>query len=278
MYLEKEAIDYFKSYELKESFFIKFANKEEGFFPSRRIGSSAEFEEYKDYVPSDNIKDIDWKKYARTDRLLIKQYESYAHSKIFFILDVSNSMNFPAKPISKFEYSKKLVAIFSYLLLKEQNEVYLVTMGENISPVIHINSKNIENVLSSVETEKTFNYLNLLNIENKSLTFFISDGWWGDNFQRVLDTLLDRRIHFLQILAKEEINLPFKKATIFIDSETNLKTPVDSPALFEIYKKKMNERINKLYTQFSNHNLCYYLLSDNIPYYHSLKNFLDIVR
>ncbi|MGC8765210.1 MAG: DUF58 domain-containing protein [Brevinematia bacterium] len=276
MYLEKEAIDYFKNYDLKESFLMKLSNKPEGFFSSRRIGSSAEFEEYKEYVPSDNLKDLDWKKYARTQKLLVRQYESYAHSRIYFFLDISNSMNFPTRRLSKLEYSKKFIAIFSYLLLKNQNEVYFVAIGERSPTEIRIHYDNIEKVLAGVEIEKRFHYSNLLKIKADGIAFLISDGWWGKDFQSVIDILVSKKINFFQVLSAEEIDFPYRDFSEFIDSEKGSKVSVDISNFSRIYRKRMTERINMFYDRFSNYSLYYYTMNDKIPYYHSLKNFLDI--
>lgn len=277
MYLEKEAIDYFKNYDLKESFFTKFANSPEGFLSSRRIGSSAEFEEYKEYVPSDNLKDLDWKKFARTQKLLIKQYESYTHSKIYFVLDVSNSMNYPQKSLSKLEYAKKFIAIFSYLLIKNQNEVYLSVVGENLSSQLRITLKNIEQILSDINARGKFQYLNLLKIKTDGFVFLLSDGWWEKDFSSVINALVTNRINLIQILTIEELEFPYRDFFNFIDSETGSKIQLDVSDFSEIYKKRLTHRINTLYERFSKYNLLFYSMNDGIPYYHSLKNFLDIV-
>ena len=60
-------------------------------------GFSVEFAAHREYVPGDDIKHIDWKVQARTDRFYVKQYEEETNLKAMFLLDASESMHYPAK-------------------------------------------------------------------------------------------------------------------------------------------------------------------------------------
>ncbi len=273
MYLEKEALDYIKNYEINEIFFSKFSSGNEGFFSSRRIGNSSEFEEYKEYFPSDNPKDIDWKKYARTEKLLTKQYESYSHIKIHFILDISNSMNFPD---DKFIYAKKFIALFSFLFLKDQNEVFLSCIGDSFLNCLKIYLESIEQTFTNITTEKNFNHEFIYNIATKDINFLISDGWWKKNTYNIIEIMLKKRINFFNILSEREINIPSN--TIFIDSETKKEALVSDRQFIKKYIEKIENRKNYFYDRFTKNNLFYFNLINNVPYYHSLKNILDSLK
>ncbi|MCX7820319.1 MAG: DUF58 domain-containing protein [Brevinematales bacterium] len=273
MYLEKEAIEYLKNYEINEFFFSKFSSGNEGFFSSRRIGSSSEFEEYKSYFPSDNPKDIDWKKYARTEKLLTKQYESYSHTKIHFILDISNSMNYPD---DKFIYAKKFLALFSFLILKEQNEVFLSCIGDSFINSIKINYDSIENIFSSIYSEKLFNYRYLYNFRKMDINFLISDGWWNKNTIEILNIMIEKRINFINLLSDKETKI--SKNSILIDSEKNNKIIVSGQEIIKNYTKKIEERKKFFYQKFTKNKLFYFNIINNVPYYHSLKNILDSLK
>jgi len=278
MYLEKEAIEYFENYDFNQSFFSKFAIENEGFLTSRKIGSSSEFEEYKEYSTSDNLKDIDWKKYARIKKLLVKQYESYAHLKVNFILDISNSMRFPEKNLLKIEYAKKLIAIFSYLLLKEQNEVFLTTIGSTIRHGLKIQRSNIEEILSSFSEESFFDPKLLLKC-NEGIKFLITDCWWGKNAESAFTIIFEKNINLLHLITEEEYEFNYKGNTIFVDSESKKKIAVfDTKEIRENYKKKLTKKIDNLYAKFEENRLYYFFILDNVPYYHNLKKFLDVVR
>ena len=89
---------------------------------SRHKGSSVEFAEYKDYSPGDEVRHIDWKVVGKTDKYHVKQFEQSTNLKCTILLDASGSMGYQSSlnaHASKMEYACKLVATFSYLLLKQ---------------------------------------------------------------------------------------------------------------------------------------------------------------
>jgi len=276
MYLETQAIDYFKNFELGEKFFRKFALEKEGFFSSRRIGSSMEFEEYKEYQPPDDARNIDWKKFARSGKLLTKLYESFAHIKVNFLLDISNSMNFPPA-LPKIEIAKKFIAIFSYLLLKNQNEVFLSLATEDYYEAGKLSFENLEMLLSSVKPEGRLSKKAFYKIKEGGLYFFISDGWWQDDFYEITKILISKRINFFHFLSKVEQEFSLPKTVNLIDSETKQQIFLRPAEIKEKYFLALKERINFLYNSFIRYSLFYQLMFIETPYYHNLKNFLDVV-
>jgi uncharacterized protein (DUF58 family) len=96
-------------------------------------GFSVEFAEHRQYMPGDNIRDIDWKVFGKTDRYYVKQYEEETNLRTHILLDTSRSMTFASEGmISKLEYSKHLAAAMSYLLLHQQDSVGLVLFDDEI--------------------------------------------------------------------------------------------------------------------------------------------------
>ncbi|MBN1561396.1 DUF58 domain-containing protein, partial [candidate division KSB1 bacterium] len=103
-----------------------------GLHKSPYHGFSVEFAEHRQYMPGDEIKHIDWKVYAKTDRHFIKQFEEETNLKSYMLLDSSASMGYTSHALSKLEYSSYLVAALSYLMLKQRDSVGLVTFDEKI--------------------------------------------------------------------------------------------------------------------------------------------------
>ena len=89
-------------------------------------GFSVEYAEHRQYMPGDPIKHIDWKVFAKSDRFYIKEYEEETNLKSYIFLDVSASMDYASKGISKLEYGKYLAAALTYLMLSQQDSVGLV--------------------------------------------------------------------------------------------------------------------------------------------------------
>lgn len=84
-------------------------------------GFSVEFAEHRLYNVGDNVKNIDWKLYARTDKLFSKRYEEETNLRCQFIIDVSSSMYFPLKGYNKLNFSVQAVASLIYLLKRQRD-------------------------------------------------------------------------------------------------------------------------------------------------------------
>ena len=88
-------------------------------------GFSVEFVQHREYVPGDDIKHIDWKSYARSDRYTIKQYEQETNFVGHLLLDASNSMRYGTGAERKLEYAKLLAASLAYLIIHQRDSAAL---------------------------------------------------------------------------------------------------------------------------------------------------------
>ena len=77
-----------------------------GLHQSPYLGFSVDFAEYRQYMPGDDIRRIDWKVFARSDRYYVKQYEGETNTNIYLLLDVSGSMGYKSASLSKIEYGR----------------------------------------------------------------------------------------------------------------------------------------------------------------------------
>ena len=84
-------------------------------------GFSAEFSQHKPYMQGDNIRYIDWKVFARSDRYYIKQFEEETNLRCSILLDISNSMTYSSDKITKLHYASILTACLAYLMLKQRD-------------------------------------------------------------------------------------------------------------------------------------------------------------
>ena len=90
------------------------------------FGASVDFAEHRGYVPGDDIRRVDWKLYARTDRYYVKQYEADTNTNFCVLLDVSKSMGFGSGPVTKLEYGSYLGACLAYLAQRQRDRVGMV--------------------------------------------------------------------------------------------------------------------------------------------------------
>ena len=118
-YLKPEVIQTVSRLDLRAKFIVEgFLS---GLHASPYHGFSVEFSEHRRYVQGDDIKDIDWLVYARTDRYYIKKYEAETNITGYLLMDLSESMGYTYRQeLNKFEYSICLAAALSYLMIHQQ--------------------------------------------------------------------------------------------------------------------------------------------------------------
>lgn len=95
-------------------------------------GMSIEFAEYRRYQPGDDLRRVDWRAYARSDRYYIKEFEDETNLDAILVLDASASMDFGAGAMTKWQYAGTLAASLAYLLQRQQDNVGLLVLDERI--------------------------------------------------------------------------------------------------------------------------------------------------
>src|SRR5271156_6786938 len=103
-----------------------------GMHKSPYHGFSVEFAQHREYVPGDDIKHIDWKVYGRTGRFFLKQYDEDTNLVCWLLLDVSDSMRYGSKQLTKYDYASMAAASLAYLILQQSDSVGLVTFDNQI--------------------------------------------------------------------------------------------------------------------------------------------------
>ncbi|MEM7232806.1 MAG: DUF58 domain-containing protein [Planctomycetota bacterium] len=94
-------------------------------------GTSTEFAEHRPYSSGDDIRHLDWRAFARTDRFQLKEYQDERSLRAHLVLDCSNSMGF-GTPVSKLRYSAVLAACVAHLLRRQRDSIGLTSFGEDI--------------------------------------------------------------------------------------------------------------------------------------------------
>jgi uncharacterized protein (DUF58 family) len=106
-------------------------------------GFSVEFAEHRPYQPGDELRYLDWKMVARSDRLLVKQYEEETNLRAMIVLDASRSMDWAGaqRRLSKLEYAKRLAAALALVLLRQRDATGLIAFDEGIRAVVPARSR-----------------------------------------------------------------------------------------------------------------------------------------
>jgi len=106
-------------------------------------GFSVEFAEHRPYRPGDELRYLDWKIMARSDRLFVKQFEEETNLRAMIVLDVSRSMDWAGRGgrLTKLEYAKRLVAALSLVLLRQRDATGLIGFDDDIRTVVRARAR-----------------------------------------------------------------------------------------------------------------------------------------
>ena len=229
-----------------------------GLHKSPYHGFSVEFSEHKPYGYGDEIKYIDWKLWAKTDKLFIKQFEEETNLKCHVILDQSSSMDFGSNKITKFEYSKILAASLCYLMIKQQDAVGLNLFDTTIKASILPKSKtsHLNLILKTLQNSKIGKKTNIAkvlhtlaeSIKKRGLVILISD--LIDKQDDIIKGLRHFRhkgheVIVFHVLDNNELNLNYNQSIQFEDLENKEIIKTDPRHIKTEYKKSISKFCKK---------------------------------
>jgi uncharacterized protein (DUF58 family) len=209
----------------------------EGFFNglhrSPFHGFSAEFSEYRQYSPGDDIRFVDWRLYARSDRYYIKRFEDETNRRCYLVVDMSRSMAYGSQGYSKSDYSRTLAATLAYYLNLQRDCVGLLTYDQQVRDFLPARYRigHLRNLMSlldrSEQGSSTNTALALEQVANlvkkRGLVVILSDFLTPvDELRRPLSYLRSRghEVMALRILDPTEVSFEFAEATLFRDLES----------------------------------------------------------
>jgi uncharacterized protein (DUF58 family) len=122
-----------------------------GLHRSPYLGRSTDFAEHRGYMPGDDIRRIDWRLFARTDRFYLKEFEADSNTDLVPLLDVSRSMRFSTHAMSKLDYGRSLAACLAYLARKQRDRVGLVTFDADVVDFVPPSARNLTVLLHALD-------------------------------------------------------------------------------------------------------------------------------
>jgi uncharacterized protein (DUF58 family) len=198
--------------------------------PSTRTGHGIDTVGFREYDYSDDLKDIDWKAYARTEKLYVRQFEEEKTLTTHILLDASKSMDYPEKGISKFEYAAMLAAGYAYMVTKYNDRFAISTFTQEVN--INKPSRGRKNLLRTIDRlaelkisggtsieEAVIKYNRV--IKSRSLVILISDFLQDPKaIETAVSRLSDHDLILIQVLDPTEKVLPLKGNSKLVDLET----------------------------------------------------------
>ena len=244
----------------------------EGFVSGRHKspykGFSSEFAEHREYVPGDNIRDLDWRVYARSDRYYIKQYIEETNLRALILLDASGSMGYRGRlaakhrgeSLNKFQYGQYLAAALAHLMINQQDAVGLATFDTAIRRYIPARSRgsHLRVILQELAATQPGEESSLAEVfhdlaervHRRGLIIIISDLF--DRIGQILNALHHFRyrkheVLLLHVMAEEELTFPFDRWSLFRNLERlGHQLQLDPLAVKSEYLTRVRQFIRRL--------------------------------
>lgn len=229
--------------QLKKYMLIAFSNKifEFGLKKIRRIGHTMEFEQIKDYVPGDDIRNINWKATAKRSQLMVNQYQDERSQPIYSVIDKGRSMKMPFDGLSLLDYAINATLVISNVALKKQDKAGMFSFSRKVENKVVAERRpsqmnQILETLYNLNTdfsESDFSRLYIdvkRNLTQRSLLLLYT------NFE-TLDAL-HRQLPYLQAIAKNHVLV----VIFFENTELEKLTLKESDSTYDIFEKTIAEK------------------------------------
>ncbi len=268
-------------------------------------GFSVEFTEYRQYTTGDDPRYIDWKLYARSDRLHVKRFEDETNLRCWLLVDNSKSMQFgsitdqattaqsPRTPVRGFlwkksDYARTLAATFAYFLSTQHDAAGLVTFDEAIREYLparyrpgHLRRLMValDQPPAGIATSLTAPLRRIADLVTKrGMHVLISDLLAPLNgLETHLGYLRSRghEVMVFQILDPAELSLSFDAPAIFEDVESGREMYIDPQMIRGEYRRKMNDHLAAIASICEGHGIDYHRFTTDQPLETALFDFMS---
>ncbi|HED53357.1 MAG TPA: DUF58 domain-containing protein [Phycisphaerales bacterium] len=275
LYLHPQTLARLKSFELRAKMIVEGVMS--GMHRSPYQGFSIEFAQHRPYATGDDIRRLDWKVYARTDKLQIKQYQQETNLDLVLMVDNSGSMGFGSLPFeqasgqgstsgsggrqtwAKFDHATAMAAAMAYITLHQGDRVGLVTFADEITGMVDRSGQRstwrpIVETLSTRTLDRPTDCgrvidQTLAKVTNRCLFVIISDLFEdADRVRSALARIRHRRHDAIvfQLLDESEQEFRFDQPTVFEGLEGEPKVRINPRAIREGYLEVLHEHIQAI--------------------------------
>jgi uncharacterized protein (DUF58 family) len=258
-----------------------------GLHRSPFTGFSTEFAEYRQYLPGDDLRYLDWKLLGRTDRYYIKKYRADTNTQCHVLVDASASMRYTSGTVTKMQYAQFLASAMSYLANRQQDSVGLIAFDEVVRAHVPARSRTghmqtIFGHLAQLEPGRETRLAQMLDsvaevLTRRGIIIVISDFY--DEPAAILRALQHLRfkgndVIAFHVLDRNELAFDFNEAVLLEDLETVEQMHVLPDLLAEGYRQTINAHIEQLREGATASRIDYELLTTDKPLDYALFSFL----
>ncbi len=258
-----------------------------GMHRSPFTGFSTEFAEYRQYMPGDDLRYLDWKLLGRTDRYYIKKYRADTNSQCHILIDASASMRYTTGEITKLQYAQFLGSSLAYLANKQQDAVGLIAFDQEVRTHIpaHSRTGHMRTIFGRMEQIEAGNETRLSEmlhqaaerITRRGIIIVISDFY--DEPEAITEALQHLRfkgndVIVFQVMDKNELDFDFIEPVLLEDAETVEQIHVLPDVLGDGYRETIRKHLEAVREGCTSNKIDYELLTTDKPLDHALFSFL----
>jgi len=261
-----------------------------GLHDSPFYGYSAEFADHRQYYPGDDLRDLDWKVYARTDKYYLKRYEMESDMRVTVLLDSSASMAFGSEDnLTKLDYAIHLAAALVHLVIHQNDQAGLVAFDREIRTFMppagsmsHL--RQMLYLLQHLDAGESTNVIDVCHqlanrVRKRGLVILISD-FFDENYGDLNDCLSHFRFNKIDVIVFHlldpfEIKFPFKEVQNFRDMETGNEIVTEPRTFQKEYLRRFGEFQQSIEDQCQKANMDYQLVNTEEPLERVLFHYLS---
>ncbi len=258
-----------------------------GIHTSNVKGVGMEFSQYRSYQAGDDLRRLDWKMFARSDRYYIRESEIETSISVRFLIDASASMKHVDGDFSKIEYARYLAASLAYLASLQGDAIglYIFQNGGLFSLPSRKDHQHLSRLFYQLEKidprgkfTEPINYKDIFSGSNKKeLLIFITDYYEQDGeITKLLQSLASNRheIIVFHLVGRNELEFDYKGYSALEDLETGQTISIDSSQGSRLYKEKMEQYLSGIKTRLLDKNIFYRMIRMDEPVDKALIDFL----
>ncbi|MFP5353855.1 MAG: DUF58 domain-containing protein [Gemmatimonadota bacterium] len=247
-----------------------------GLHRSPHLGFSTDFAEHRQYMPGDDIRHIDWRVYARTERYFLKEYEADTNTNFMVLLDVSGSMGYGSAEMTKLAYAKYLAASLTYFSHRQRDRVGFASFDGDIIDYVPPSAKHLQQVLHAIDRAvaggKGALARPLAKIaesqRRRGFMLVLSDLY--EEPERVISALGPLRdaghdVVVMHLLDPRERTFDFDEAATFEDAESGERLPVVPSRLRREYQRLVADHVATVQRRLGEHRVDYTLVDTSQP-------------
>ena len=260
-----------------------------GRHPSPFHGSSVEYADHRPYTLGDEIRSIDWKLLAKTDKYYIKLFEEQTNLRCTIVLDASASMGFSSgQTMSKFQYGCHLAAALAYLMVRQNDSVGLAMFDDGVRQYLPSRStashfRNLIDIMEEAEPGGETSMATVLHelvgrLKRRGLIILISD--LLDDPDAVSTALAHfkyrkHEVIVFHLMDEAELTFPYDRLTRFRDSEGSGMVVANPRVMRKRYLERLTEFLDQTKHRCLEQNISYELVHTNMPYDQMLSAYLQ---